>query len=278
MMICGKCQTINNDDAKFCINCGKQIDHLKQNPVENEPEVKVEATATQATDENPTSAAGAKSVQPPKRPMEPDPTIEMAKEIGQSFWNYLLNGLKAPYQASKEVGAKQADLINGLITLIIFSAFLPLSVYLSGTMLMPGWGRPSFIRTVVIPFFLFILFIAITVAVLFAVARLMNSNIDFLQVFTRFMTFMIIPAGLALLSFVVSIFNAYLFSTILMSLVFLTMFLASIATIFTIKDTKEKPGGLDVTYVIIIHFLIMTIVLLLFSDALIGQLINQMMW
>src|SRR5699024_7041323 len=110
----------------------------------------------------------------------------------------------------------------------------------------------------------------------FAVARLMKSEIDFMQVFTRFMTFMIIPAGLAVLTFIVSIFNAYLFSTLLLALIFLTVSLASIGTIFTIKETKEKSGGLDVMYVVIIHFLIISLVLGLFGDALLGQLMNQL--
>lgn len=280
-MICGKCQTVNDSNAKFCVNCGKQIDHLKRQPVVEPSEVKVddgveevvgaEAQVQEEAKQATAEETGAGSPGQPVRQMEPDPVIEKAKEIGQSFLGYILDGVKAPFQAGKSVGAEQADLINGLITLLIFSGFIPLSVFVLGS-----WGRPPFFATVVVPFILFIIFIAITVAVLFAVARLMKSEIDFMQVFTRFMTFMIIPAGLAVLVFIVSIFNAYLFSTLLLALIFLTVSLASIGTIFTIKETKEKSGGLDVMYVVIIHFLIISLVLALFGDALLGQLMNQL--
>lgn len=273
-MICGKCQTVNDSNAKFCVNCGKQIDHLKRQPVVEQSEVKTDdATVKEAVkvEEATVQEEVNDGADQPVRQMEPDPVIEKAKEIGQSFLGYILDGVKAPFQAGKSVGAEQADLINGLITLLIFSGFIPLSVFVLGS-----WGRPPFFATVVVPFILFIIFIAITVAVLFAVARLMKSEIDFMQVFTRFMTFMIIPAGLAVLVFIVSIFNAYLFSTLLLALIFLTVSLASIGTIFTIKETKEKSGGLDVMYVVIIHFLIISLVLGLFGDALLGQLMNQL--
>lgn len=273
-MICGKCQTVNDSNAKFCVNCGKQIDHLKRQPVVEQSEVNTDDATVKETVEVEEATVQEEvndGVDQPVRQMEPDPVIEKAKEIGQSFLGYILDGVKAPFQAGKSVGAEQADLINGLITLLIFSGFIPLSVFVLGS-----WGRPPFFATVVVPFILFIIFIAITVAVLFAVARLMKSEIDFMQVFTRFMTFMIIPAGLAVLTFIVSIFNAYLFSTLLLALIFLTVSLASIGTIFTIKETKEKSGGLDVIYATIIHFLIISLVLALFGDALLGQLMNQL--
>lgn len=275
-MICGKCQTVNDANAKFCVNCGKQIDHLKRKPVEVEGDGDVQTDEVVVTEVEATAdVAGAGASAGGHKPMparEPDPVVEKAKEIGQSFLNYLLDGVKAPFQASKNVGAEQADLINGLITLLIFSLFIPFSVFVFGR-----WGRPPFFATVVVPFFLFIIFMAITVGIIFGVSRLMKSEIDFLAVFTRFMTFMIIPAGLAVLTFIVSIFNAYLFTGLLLLLIFLIVSLASVGTIFTIKETNEKSGGLDVTYVIIIHFLIISLVLALFGDALLGQLMNQMM-
>ncbi|HHU19111.1 MAG TPA: zinc ribbon domain-containing protein [Bacilli bacterium] len=273
-MICGKCQTVNDSNAKFCVNCGKQIDHLNQKPAGADPVIVAE------TQQGPVNANvnTEQPVQPvqPVQPTEPNPTVEKAKEIGQSFWNYFLTGLKAPYKSSLSVGAEQADLINGLITLILFSLFIPLTGYRAANHLLGNFGSPPFFDTVVLPFLLFIIFIAIIVAVLFAVSRLMKSEIDFMEVFTRFMTFMIIPAGLATFAFLVSIFNAYNFASLLLVSVFLTMFLASIGSIFSIKETKQNPGGLDVIYVVIIHFVIIGIVLALFGDAILGGMMNEL--
>ena len=47
-VICSFCGTVNNEDAKFCIGCGKKIEHIQNTPVETE--VKEEITAKESVE------------------------------------------------------------------------------------------------------------------------------------------------------------------------------------------------------------------------------------
>ena len=264
-MICVNCNAENHADAKFCTSCGQPF---------NQGNVQTGDLGVNQ---------GNVGTGQPVQPAEPNPTVEKAKVIGQSFWKYFLAGLKAPYRMSLTVGSQQADLINGLITLILFALFVPFTGYLATNHYANSFlgsfsstVKPPFFESVIKPFIFMVIFIAILVAILFAVSRLMKSEIDFMAVFTRFMTFMIIPAGLVTLAFVVSLVNAYVFGGFLIFLAFSIMFLSGVASIFSIKTTTTHPGGIDVIYVIIIHYIILFIVLIIFGDAMIGQLTNEL--
>lgn len=262
-MICPKCATENPALAKFCVSCGEKLEPAVNKLMDDEEKTIEQEERQEEDDDVPQQQVAS----------EPNEFVEKTKEISKNYWEFLLQALKAPYQTTLHVGVKQSDMINGLITLILFSLFIPLSFYTTAVRI--AWRKPPFFDTVVLPFIMFIIFIAIMIGIMFAVARFMKSDIDFMQVYTRFMTFMMIPAVLSLLALIFNLLKANTFTGILTGLVFLMVSLSTIGTLFTIKETKEKSGGLDVIYVILIFIMIIMLILLLLGDALLGQMIND---
>lgn len=266
-MNCPKCQAVNDSNAKFCVNCGSELDSV----VEQDPPPPHE-------DNEQTEDLSGNQVEGNPQPDEVNKYIEKTKEIGKSYWAFLPNALKSPFEASKQVTDSKEDLINSLITAIIFALFVPLFMYASATSMFGEWLRPPFFQTVIIPFFIFIILLGVMVAIIFAVVRLMKAEIDFLLVFTRFATLLVVPTCLVLLSVLFSLFNAYFFSSLLLSLALFIVFLTSIGTIVSIKETHKKDGGIDLIYVIIINYLVIFLVIILLGDALLGDLINDFLW
>lgn len=276
-MKCAKCGTENPNLAKFCVSCGEELEPSanKFMDVEDKAEEPVSQQEEQAAPQENQVHEGEPV---PRAETQPNEFVEQTKAIGKSYWGFVLDALKAPFGATKRVGAEQSDLIHGLITLVIFALFVPLTLYFSSRGMFGGWVRPPFWETVVLPFIMLLILVAVMVGIIFGVARFMRSEIDFMQVYTRFMTLMVIPAGLAILALLFSVLNAYTFSTILISLSLALMMLAGIGAIFSIKETKAKPGGLDVIYVVIIYFAILMVIFMLLGDALLGNMMNQMMF
>lgn len=276
-MKCAKCGTENPNLAKFCVSCGEELDPSvnKFMDVEDKAEEPVSQQEEQAAPQENQVHEGEPV---PRAETQPNEFVEQTKAISKSYWGFVLDALKAPFEAAKRVGAEQSDLIHGLITLVIFALFVPLTLYFSSRGMFGGWVRPPFWETVVLPFIMLLILVAVMVGIIFGVARFMRSEVDFMQVYTRFMTLMVIPAGLAILALLFSVLNAYTFSTILMSLSLALMMLAGIGAIFSIKETKAKPGGLDVIYVVIIYFAILMVIFMLLGDALLGNMMNQMMF
>ncbi|WP_440897987.1 hypothetical protein ACS127_08495 [Amphibacillus sp. Q70] len=262
-MNCPECQAVNEPDAKFCVSCGVELNPVvEQDPPPPEDNEQTENVAVDEVEESSQSA-------------EPNEFIEKTKEISKSYWGFLPKALKSPFEASKQVTDSKEDLINSLITVVIFALFVPLFMYTSATSMFGEWLRPPFFQTVIFPFFIFILFLGAMVAIIFAVVRLMKAEIDFLLVFTRFATLLVAPTSLVLLSVIFSILNAYFFSSLLLSLALFLASLASIGTIVSIKETHKKDGGIDLIYVIIINYLILFLVIILLGDVLLGDLFND---
>src|SRR5690625_6999022 len=251
-MKCAKCGTENPNLAKFCVSCGEELE-----PSVNEfmdVEDKAEEPVSQQEEQVAPQENQVHEGEPvPRAEAQPNEFVEQTKAISKSYWGFVLDALKAPFGATKRVGAEQSDLIHGLITLVIFALFVPLTLYFSSRGVFGGWVRPPFCESVMLPLIMLVILIAVMFGIIFGVALFMRSEIDFMQVYTRFMTLMVIPAGLAILALLFSVLNAYTFSTILISLSLALMMLAGIGAIFSIKETKAKPGGLDVIYVVIIY-------------------------
>lgn len=294
-MYCPKCQTVNNPDSKFCTNCGakldpkveesnipplgasEQVDQDQANLVETN-EQHTQQPANQVEENEQFEQEPSNQIEEKPQPTEPNEFVEKTKEISKNYWSYVLNALKSPFEASKQVTNNRTDLINSLITVIIFSLLTPLMIYFSSLKVPRFLYEPSFFDTVIIPFFIYLIVLAALVGIIFACVQLMKVEIDISLIFTRFATLLNIPACLVLLSIILLAFNAYFISTILFSIGLIMISLVNIGTMISIKETHYKKGGLDFIYVIIINNAAILLIILLLGDAFIGELFNSFFW
>ncbi|WP_117168469.1 zinc ribbon domain-containing protein [Paraliobacillus sediminis] len=245
-MNCPNCQTSLESDAKFCTSCGVKIDHIQTENSNTEPVQSTGTTAKQTPD-----------------------YVQQGKEISKQYWNFIPSALANPFAASKHAGP--ANKINAMITLILFSLLIPLFSYIS----LSSYFRPPFVEMVVQPFFIFVIFFALLLAVKYGVAKLMKADVSFINVMTRFGIVMVLPTTTALVAVLFAILGIDDFSIILLIVSMGLASIASLATIFSIKEKAPVTGGLDVFYGVVLTYVAMTIILLIIGDSILYQLENS---
>ncbi|WP_026771835.1 zinc ribbon domain-containing protein [Sediminibacillus sp. JSM 1682029] len=255
-MHCTKCGSLNEADAKFCAECGSKI--ASEQLEENQQPAKEEQAATV----EPAATAGGSNEY-----------VEKGKEISQQFFGFAKEALKGPMVASRKVTA--ADTVNGIIAHVLFALLLPLFSYFTAKSFSNGYFTIPFGTTVVQPFIYLLIYLAIYTAVVFGVAKLMKSNLTFLEVMSRFGVFNVLPAAVLLVAVIFSLISATAFSLFLFG-VSLVLFLASsLAVIFSVKEDAVE-GGIDVYYGLIIANIAMVIIFAIIGDSIVGNLMNEL--
>lgn len=247
-MNCPNCQVSLESDAKFCTSCGVKIDPAQTENSKTEPVQSTGTTANQTPD-----------------------YVQQGKAISKQYWNFIPSALAHPFAASKHDGP--ANKINAMITLLLFSLLVPLFSYTGFSYTgIPEQFRPTFVEMVVKPFFIFAIFFALLLAVKYGVAKLMKADVTFINVMTRFGIIMVLPTAVALVAVLFSILGIYDFSIILFFLAISLASIASMATIFSIKEKAPETGGLDVFYGVVLTYVAMTIILLVIGDSILSEL------
>lgn len=244
-MNCPNCQEQLETDSKFCTSCGEKVNQTNtDNSIRNEPVQTVETEQ--------------------KNDLTND-YLQQGKEISKQYWNFIPSALAHPFATSKKV--EDGDKINGIITLILFSLFIPLYTYTTLNSLGSGLFAPSFIATVIKPFLIFLIFFALLIAVKFGVTKLMKADVSYTTIMTRFGVMMVLPTIISLVAIIFALLNIYDFSTVLLSFSISFAFIASLATIFSIKDKAPNTGGLDVYYAIALTYAAMAIIVAITGDS-----------
>lgn len=271
-MQCPKCQTTLEVGTKFCTSCGAKVTEAAT-PNQGNPHEQAASVEQQASSqEQPVTPVAQQQA-----PSEPNAFVEQTKEISKGYWAFLPGALMHPFATSKKVSDGKGDLTNAIITIALFSLFLPLFTYITAQSYFSGTifsSSVSFTDLVLKPFFMLLIFFAALTGVKFGVAQLMKANVSFVGVLTRFASMLVLPMLLAAAGMLFNLLSAYTFSGILIGLALAFTSVTSIATLFSLKETAPVKGGLDVFYGVIITYTAMTIILLIIGDAFLGQFID----
>lgn len=202
-------------------------------------------------------------------------SLEKAKDISKNYFGFVMDHLKAPLRHGFSVNKTQW--INGLITLIIFLLFSGLSTYLFTRSVVRaydifGLSKTSFLDSMILPMLYMAITLAIIMAVIFVVAKLMKSNVSYQDVVARFGTLMLLPTVLMILTFVFTLLKLGTLVAFASAGYGLTWICAIVLTVYSYG--KEDNGGLDAYYGILITFLALTIALYLFGETLLRSLIR----
>lgn len=214
-LICKSCGTENEESAKFCTNCGRLLDNQ-------------EITAHEQT-----SATASKG------------DIAINTELFSNYWLYVKSGLKAPSQHSDDFG-------NGLITLVLLSAFAPLSLVIIGNRLFqalsfgfmssaPSIGFSVFIKGLLIT----AAYLALYALLIFLFLKIAKFPATFKSIIARLghlcIPLMLVSAVMIILPFILESSYLYLFALLLIGL--------QIAFFITLYSFC-KPSGFDAFYLI----------------------------
>ncbi|MDG5789360.1 zinc ribbon domain-containing protein [Evansella sp. AB-P1] len=249
-MDCPKCGNLVEEGANFCLKCGCSL---------NESSDEVAATAQETE----------------QKSGEPNPYIEKVKTGSMNYWKFFVEMLKSP--TSKVNSVVKSDFLNGSITLVLLSIFLPLIVFTHIKVQFGQFVNVSFFDTVVSPFFYILIFITITSFVIFAVTKFFNqSSLTFFDVVAKFGAYNIVSICFFLGAFVFAIIKAVSFSMYFISFGLLSFIVTIALTLYSLKK-DEKATRVDPIYGAFIVYLALAIVLLIIGESFLYQM-NQMLW
>ncbi|MCZ0702978.1 hypothetical protein J2T56_001308 [Natronobacillus azotifigens] len=270
-MHCPNCNASLDADAKFCTSCGSKITDA---PNQLGDQAKAGGAEQEPVQNN--------TAQTPQTPAQPNPQVEQVKKASKDYWNFLPSALLHPFATSKKMTDSKSDMINGIITLVLFSLFVPFFSYFAArnmvsNSLLGSFYTPTFMDYVVTPFFLFLIFFAVLIGIKFGVAQLMKAPISYVGVLTRFASMLVLPTALAALGMLFALLGGG-FGAFLIALAMSFASIASMATLFSIKETSGTDTGLDIFYGIVLTYVGVGIFILIVGDIFIAQIIDSIPW
>lgn len=273
---CGHKQEV----GEFCASCGAAL-----KPASEQVSETVEVEQSPANPE--VAAAAIKEKQQASEPVvpvetseaaEPNEILVKAKKVSRNYLHYLLATLKRP---AVLFDAKKPELINGLISFVLFSVFFALTTFLLAHKI----NKASFYGDVYpVPFFstyfasLFgIIITAVLIAgAVFLVNKLFGKGSSFLTVLSIYAGHITIPLVLIILGFVLIIINAISITSFLLSGA-ASLVIGIIPIYIVISLLKDRPKLVDAFYGFLIYILFIafvTIVLIsVLADSFLGNLV-----
>ncbi|WP_316569188.1 zinc ribbon domain-containing protein [Neobacillus sp. YIM B06451] len=258
-MNCPNCNH-HNSGGKFCEKCGTNLTTGAQ----NESAATVEFTAAPTQTANGSTAT--------------NQYLETTKAISRQYIKFVLEVLKKPFSTSTQVGGEQ--FINAIITVCLFSLFVPLMSYFVLKGIISDMGNfggglfgnavreitPPFGSVVIKPFFGFIVFVLLISAFTFAAVKLGKVNATFKEVASRF--------GTLLVPFTALMLVAVLFSLLKISFAFVLLIISLIGLIFLVPalviSSYKSPfnNGLDIAYGSLLTYVLTFITLMIMGEFL----------
>lgn len=245
-MFCGNCGHALEPGAGFCPNCGAAV----------------ETNTTTSTNAAFTGgeASGAAQV--------PNVHLEKAKHISKGFFSFFMEHIKAPVRHGFTVD--KANWLNGLITQIIFIVLAALSTAIVSNSFTSYFGvRVSFMDSFVKPLLYMAIVLAIIIGIIYLVAKMMKSDANILDVVARFGTFMLIPAAFMTAGFVFGVLRLYSLVGIMSLGYMLSLLIAVVLTVYSYG--KDRAGGIDTYYAILIAYLGLGLAFYLFGESLLTR-------
>ncbi|WP_430482746.1 hypothetical protein [Rossellomorea marisflavi] len=262
MKICGNCQHAN-DEGNFCENCGAKL---------GEGEIPV---------------AGGVQVQ-----VQPNQQLETAKNASKIYFGYFLDQLKAPHAKIREIG--NAHLINGFITIVLFSLFLPAMVFygikenIKGFVKdmdkLIGWELEDFLFTInglvddslklaVItkPVLATLLLILVMVSITFLGAKFSKLQASFQVIAARYGALLVPLVALCAAGIILSLLGFNVFGYIFLLSIMGAVFLIPPFILRSLDQTNK--GGLDVVLTTLLIYVVSLIVLGLIGEYLFDALV-----
>ncbi|MFC0013543.1 MULTISPECIES: zinc ribbon domain-containing protein [Allobacillus] len=257
--VCQNCQTEVSEDSKFCTSCGTQLESSTESPV------------VAAKEESAATADGSST----------NDYAEQGKELAKGYWQHLVHIVKSPMRHGK--AEDESNFVNGLITLVLFSLFIPLTFYFGMKALASSMGMGYFGPSVPFgtmffkPFFFILLFVAVAVGIIFAVVKPSVKDLHIKSVVGRFGALMVIPTAIMLLSLLIVSLKMFSVFFYVFFLGFIGLFIAATFVIYSYVHNKDK--GIDGFYGVLLFYLGTFLYLKIVSENLfINQFLNEMLY
>lgn len=261
-MVCSNCSH-QNEGGKFCENCGSPL-----------------ATGGAAQE----TAAAVESTNLGNQGQAPNQYLTKTKNISKGYLSYALTVLKKPYASS--VGVGKEHFVNSIITMVLYSFIIPLMLFfgvkalssglndLAGAFGMGEVFQPSFMDIVIIPTFLYAIFILLVAIFTYAGIKLGRINPSFKEVIARFGSFLIPFTAVLIVALLLSLIKVKLFIYFLLLGFFGSIFTVPSLVIASYK--KQSQEGIDVIYGTLVTYVLTSVLLYIMGQKMFDAIIKQL--
>lgn len=257
---CNKCGATCQSGDKFCGECGSNLESQVVTVTQSD---QAETTITHPTPNNSSAV--------PQSTVNSQEYIHKGKVISKMYFSYFLTMLKKPVSAAASTNKR--DLTNSLITMVLFTLFIPLMIFFVLKNMLSDYMTVSFFDVVMKPFFVFFIYIVLVVAVVFGVLKIAKSSASFLDVMARLGSFLVLPTAFLAVAFILSLISST--SCIFFLSIGLICF-SVIIPLIIYSYKQEEPRGLDTFYCILLTYIGIVIIFLIIGEQVVQELIVLM--
>lgn len=203
--------------------------------------------------EGPNNQPGQPQPQPQRKVSEQfnnllkDERVQQAQAVGKQYWSFYLRALTRPYSTMREIPV--AHFMNSLITMgltALLTALYFLTLFIKwdvSAIFGPGFLKPLLLTAAGL---------AVACGATYAVLRLEKVSFDFKLLITRMGTLLVPAVALLVLAILTLAVSLYSFSTTLLTLSFLFVFISMNTTLFQYPLNTAGSRGIDTLYPIAI--------------------------
>lgn len=281
-MQCTQCGHINQS-ARFCVKCGASLEAaqaVKNNdfyPTQSTEPTQPAQPAQPTSFTQPTQPAQPFPPYQPSQPAysagpaQPNPQLQQVKQVSKQYFSHFIHVLKSPAQNAQATTA--GHMVNGLITLALFSLILPLILYFQARSTFGSFGDVSFSDVVIKPAFFMLIVVFLVNSVIFLVLKIGNAGVNYREVTARFGTFMVPSVACYVLALLFALISSgYVMMSLLIGLGMFSWFVAVCFAIYSFK--KEHANGLDAFYAVVITYVVSIILLALLGGDILSGMFN----
>ncbi|MFD2706967.1 zinc ribbon domain-containing protein [Salibacterium lacus] len=243
-MKCQSCGSEWEEGAVFCVYCGTREGE------EQEKEVSQEQSAA--------TVAGAVGK-------------ETAASFGKGYLDFVKHGLQTPVKMA--AGLTEKEWVYGLVSLLLFIIFLPLTFFVHLSSIPMGMIQISFGSGFMQPAFILLLLFAVMLAVIFGALKLMHSGTSFQQIIAVYGSLVTAGAVLTAASLLLALIHVVSLSFLFL---FVSLSVTATALVTTYYLLNKTQSGLDSFYASLGTFCVMGAVTYFIAESIVRNILNQM--
>lgn len=241
-MKCPNCQQ-ENEAGRFCVHCGSSLEQSRNDEVSAVLEKEMNTPYVQPQIVQPIAQNNGQ---------QPNAYLQNAKHISQSYFSYFSEILKKPYAMAKQVGTEQ--LLNGIISIILYALILPLVTYLFIKMNnLDTYIISPFLNIVIRPMIGYAVFAVLVGTFTYAALKLNKVTVSYKEIISKLGAWLVPFTAILVIAGLLALLKFEIFILFLIIGFFGLIFTVPVFLILNYKQ-DNTVGGLDTIYSILLTY------------------------
>lgn len=264
MLICPSCHN-EQESGKFCGVCGEKLESAAAN---------ANAVATQEGPVNTGAsrqAADAETAGTAETGQRQNETADKIKNGLDNYWHYFLELMKNPTGA---LYVNEGQLLNGVITLIIFALASSISVYFLANSIVGGMISVPFFSFTFQLLFVAVVFLALAFASTLMMTKAAKNQDSVKTLLTQFGSLAVPFAAINIVAILAGLAGSSVFTMLLLAVSY-ALFLYFVPALFVYEKANQVSRNGHKVYISLAAVLIMTVLTFFVSGIMLSDMIDS---